>query len=157
MSEDWKVWATHKVSVALWYQRNPKTNAYNSKLLKQTFPPFLSFVTGLQSEYLSPSEMERSPSCIQWISWWLFRPRPFHVGLHLETWFVLCQWKGSQLSRSYYRQQIVENFQEWKCSLFNKVSHRLEFLTSLKQGSFFFFQFLVSVLKFLIKCFHCST
>lgn len=127
-----------RVSVAfVIIQRSPKNSTQNSKHFKaQAFLCFVFpfFIAGLQGKYLPSPEVEWSSPCIQWISWWLFRPRPFHVGFHLETWFVLCQWKGCQLSRSYYRQQIVKNFQEWKCSLFNKVSHK--FLILMKKWSF---------------------
>lgn len=77
--------------------------------------------TGLQSEHFPETAVEWPSAGLQRISWWLPWPWSFHVGLHLETRSVLCQWKGSQFPRGYYWQQAFEDLQKRECFVQYKV------------------------------------
>lgn len=82
---------------------------------------FKHFLLGLQSEHIPPAAVERPSVSLQRIPGWLPGPGSLYVGLHLEAWFVLCQWEGSTFPRGHYWQQALENIQKWKRPLFNQV------------------------------------
>ncbi len=76
---------------------------------------------GLQSEHISPAEVERPSVSLQRVPRWLPGPGSLNVRLHLEAWSILRQREGSALPRGHHWQQALKNIQEWKCPLFNQV------------------------------------
>lgn len=58
--------------------------------------------TGLQAQCISTAEMEWPPSGLQRIPRWLPRSGSIHVGLYLETWFILCKRERSQFPRGHH-------------------------------------------------------
>lgn len=78
--------------------------------------------SGLPSEHLPEAAVERPAAGLQRVPRRLARPRPLHVGLHLEARLVLRQREGGQLPRGHHRQQAAANLQKRQRALQHTVS-----------------------------------
>lgn len=79
-------------------------------------------LSGLQSQHLLETAVERPSAGLQRVPRRLAGPRPLYVGLHLETWLVLCQRERGQLPRGHHRQQAAAHFEKRQRAVQHTVS-----------------------------------